>query len=61
MAHGIIPAMVTYDELSQESIVTTSQEDIQQLNEKWESIRSQALPVGMSLDLIKRTVEERWT
>jgi hypothetical protein len=42
-------------------LVTTSQEDIQQLNEKWESIRSQALPVGMSLDLIKRTVEERWT
>jgi transcriptional regulator with XRE-family HTH domain len=52
---------VGYVESAVRGMVTTSKEDIQRLNEKWESIRSQALPVGMSIDLIKRTVEERWT
>lgn len=36
-------------------------EDLRILTETFDRIRSQALPVGMSVDLIRRTVEEKWT
>lgn len=35
--------------------------DISHLNEVWELVRSQAYPVKMSLDLITKAIESRWT
>jgi transcriptional regulator with XRE-family HTH domain len=52
---------VAYVETAVRGIVTNDKKDLLHLNDVWESIRSQALPVGMSRDLIVRTVEERWT
>ncbi|RAY11643.1 XRE family transcriptional regulator [Actinomadura craniellae] len=36
-------------------------EELRKLTQSFDAIRSQALPVGMSLDLIRRTVKEKWT
>lgn len=36
-------------------------EELRQLEELFEQVRSQALPMGMSLDLINKVVTERWT
>jgi transcriptional regulator with XRE-family HTH domain len=36
-------------------------DDLATVTLAWESIRSRALPDDMSIELIKRTVEERWT
>jgi transcriptional regulator with XRE-family HTH domain len=52
---------VAYVQSAVRGMVTTGKDDLLHLNELWESICSQALPVGMSIDLIMRTVEERWT
>jgi transcriptional regulator with XRE-family HTH domain len=51
---------VAYVETAVRGMVTSGREDIIRLGDVWESIRSQALPVGMSLDLIRRTAEERY-
>jgi transcriptional regulator with XRE-family HTH domain len=48
-------------ETAARGISTGSREDIRTLNESFDRIRSQALPVKMSMDLITRTAEERWT
>jgi hypothetical protein len=52
---------VAYVQSAVQGIVTTDKKDLVRLNDVWESVRSQVLPVGMSADLIRRTVEERWT
>jgi transcriptional regulator with XRE-family HTH domain len=52
---------VAFIETAIRGMVTNGREDLKCLNECWESIRNQALPVGMSIELIKRTIEERWT
>jgi transcriptional regulator with XRE-family HTH domain len=51
---------VAYVENAVRGVVTNDRKDLLHLNDIWESIRSQALPVGMSLDFITRTVEDRW-
>jgi hypothetical protein len=38
-----------------------SRDDVQTLNERFDMIRSRALPVEMSLDLIARTAEQKWS
>ncbi|GLY91120.1 hypothetical protein Airi02_090490 [Actinoallomurus iriomotensis] len=42
-------------------IVTSSREDVNELINAWEAIRTFALPQQESLDLIKKVIEERWT
>jgi transcriptional regulator with XRE-family HTH domain len=41
-------------------ITVSESEDIRLLSEAYDEIRSRALPVEMSRDLIRRTLEERW-
>lgn len=52
---------VAYVELARRGLTTGAPRDIVALTEAFDSIRSKALPVDMSMDLISRTVEERWT
>lgn len=52
---------VAYVEAITGGQVMGAPDDLAAVAVAWESIRSQALPVDMSIDLIKRTVEERWT
>ncbi|MEU8245865.1 Scr1 family TA system antitoxin-like transcriptional regulator [Nonomuraea sp. NPDC048916] len=40
---------------------TSDQEDVTAAIERFEAIRTDALPRNMSLELIKKTAEERWT
>jgi hypothetical protein len=40
---------------------TDDQDDVTAAIERFEAIRAEALPLSMSLELIKRTAEERWT
>ncbi|GAA4610418.1 hypothetical protein GCM10023195_42750 [Actinoallomurus liliacearum] len=42
-------------------ITTSEPDDIRLLSETYDQIRSRALPVEMSRDLISRVLEERWT
>ena len=51
---------VGYLETSVRGIISSTREDITLLHESFEMIRSAALPVGQSIDLIRRTAEERW-
>jgi DNA-binding XRE family transcriptional regulator len=52
---------VAYIETAVRGIVTSSREDIIQLNDSWERVRSHAMSQRESLDFIRRTAEERWT
>jgi hypothetical protein len=52
---------VAYVETAVRGIVTSSRDDIEHLNGAWELIRSHAKSQHESLDLIKRTAEERWS
>ncbi|MEZ0076479.1 DNA-binding XRE family transcriptional regulator [Planotetraspora sp. GP83] len=52
---------VLYAETAVRGITTSDAEDVTAAIERFESIRTEALPLNMSLDLIKRTAEERWT
>lgn len=42
-------------------MTTSDQDDVATAVAQFEAIRIEALPLSMSIDLIKRTVEERWT
>ncbi|GAA4636406.1 hypothetical protein GCM10023196_086010 [Actinoallomurus vinaceus] len=42
-------------------ITTSESGDIRLLSDAYDEIRSRALPVEMSRDLIRRILEERWT
>jgi transcriptional regulator with XRE-family HTH domain len=52
---------VAYVQSAVRGMVTNDKKELLHLNNLWESICSQALPVGMSRDLIMRTADERWT
>ncbi len=52
---------VAYVETALRGMTLGDPEDIHVLNEAMELVRSQALPTKMSLDLINRTIEERWS
>jgi transcriptional regulator with XRE-family HTH domain len=52
---------VAYLETAARGLITTSRDDLRALGDSWETIRAQALPVTMSVDLITRTAEEKWT
>jgi transcriptional regulator with XRE-family HTH domain len=52
---------VAYVETGARGMTLGSRDDVRTLNESFDVIRSRALPVEMSLDLIARTVEEKWS
>ncbi|GAA0352288.1 helix-turn-helix transcriptional regulator [Actinoallomurus spadix] len=52
---------VAYLETAVRGLVTSSQEDLKILSNAWESVRSFAMPQHESIDLIRRTAEERWS
>lgn len=52
---------VAYFDTAVRGLVTSDQDEIAAAVEKFEAIRIEALPLHMSMDLIRRTVEERWT
>jgi hypothetical protein len=52
---------VAYVQSAVRGMVTNDKKELLHLNNLRESICSQALPVGMSRDLIMRTADERWT
>ncbi|MGI5486775.1 helix-turn-helix domain-containing protein [Microtetraspora malaysiensis] len=54
-------ADVLYAETAVRGIATSDHEDVGTAIERFEAIRTEALPLNMSLELIERTVEERWT
>ncbi|WP_424529050.1 helix-turn-helix domain-containing protein [Sphaerisporangium viridialbum] len=52
---------IAYLETAVRGLVTTERDDLAAAVERFEAIRIEALPLRMSMDLIKRTAEERWT
>jgi transcriptional regulator with XRE-family HTH domain len=52
---------VAYVETAIRGIVTSSHDDIADIEDAWETIRTYALPQQESLDFIQGTAEERWT
>jgi len=52
---------VVYVETAVRGLTTSEPEDVSKAEERFDIFRTEALPVSMSIDLIKRTVEERWT
>lgn len=42
-------------------LTVSEQDEVAQAVERFEAIRTEALPLRMSLDLIKRTADEKWT
>jgi transcriptional regulator with XRE-family HTH domain len=49
-----------YLETAVRGLVTVAPDDIARAEALWEAIKAEALPLGMSKELIKRTAEERW-
>ncbi|GAA4638022.1 helix-turn-helix transcriptional regulator [Actinoallomurus vinaceus] len=52
---------VAFEETAARGITTGEPSVLRRLIERFESIRSRALPVDQSLDLIMRTAKERWS
>jgi transcriptional regulator with XRE-family HTH domain len=52
---------VLYAETAVRGLTTSDQEDVRAAVERFEAIRTEAFPLRMSVDLIKRTAEEKWT
>jgi len=52
---------LVYMETAVRGLTTSDQEDVTAAIECFESIRTEALPLSMSTDLIRKTMEERWT
>lgn len=52
---------VLYAETAIRGITTSDADDVAAAIERFEAIRTEALPLNMSLELIKKTMEERWT
>ncbi|MGI8331487.1 helix-turn-helix domain-containing protein [Actinomadura scrupuli] len=52
---------IGYLETAARGITTGAREDIRTLSESFEKIRSRALPVDQSLEVIRRIREEQWT
>ncbi len=51
---------VGYVETSARGMILDAHKDVATLEQRFSAIRAQALPVGMSIDLIHRTKEEHW-
>ncbi|RCG31833.1 XRE family transcriptional regulator [Sphaerisporangium album] len=51
---------VAYVDTALRGLIVSDQEEVNQAVQKFEAIRTEALPLRMSLDLIKRTAGERW-
>jgi hypothetical protein len=51
---------VGYAETAARGMILDAHKDIATLKQDFSVIRAQALPVGMSIDLIQRTKEEHW-
>lgn len=54
-------AEVAYVQTVSRGLTIAEPKEIGKLNEIFEQVRSYALPVGQSLDLIRKTVKTRWT
>ncbi|MGI8336558.1 helix-turn-helix domain-containing protein [Actinomadura scrupuli] len=52
---------VAYVDTAARGITMSDPQDLDTLTRSFEAIRSQALPVSQSLDVIRRTAEQRWT
>ncbi|SFI52452.1 hypothetical protein SAMN05216275_103445 [Streptosporangium canum] len=52
---------VLYAETAVRGITTDDLEDVAVALERFDAIRSEALPINMSIDLIKKAVAEKWT
>ncbi|MER7208870.1 helix-turn-helix transcriptional regulator [Streptosporangium sp. NPDC000239] len=52
---------VLYAETAVRGITTSDEEDVAVAVERFEAIRSEALPINMSVDLIQKAVKEKWT
>ncbi|WP_433239342.1 Scr1 family TA system antitoxin-like transcriptional regulator [Streptosporangium sp. CA-135522] len=52
---------VLHAETAVRGITTSDQEDVTAAVERFEAIRSEALPISMSIELIQKVVGERWT
>lgn len=52
---------VAYVDTALHGLTVSDHEEVRYAIRKFESIRTEALPLRMSIDLIKRTAEERWT
>jgi hypothetical protein len=52
---------VAYVETATRGLTTGDPHDLKTLVTSFETIRSQAFPVGQSIDLIRRTAAEKWT
>ncbi|WP_433239327.1 helix-turn-helix domain-containing protein [Streptosporangium sp. CA-135522] len=52
---------VVYLETAIHGLTTGDQDEVAAAVKQFEAIRIEALPLGMSLELIKRTAEEQWT
>ncbi|MFI7535861.1 Scr1 family TA system antitoxin-like transcriptional regulator [Streptosporangium sp. NPDC049376] len=52
---------VLYAETAVRGITTSDEEYVAVAVERFEAIRSEALPISMSIDLIQKAVEEKWT
>lgn len=52
---------VLYAETAVRGITTNDLEDVAVALERFDAIRSEALPTNMSIDLIKKAVAEKWT
>ncbi len=52
---------VLYAETAVRGLTTSDQEDVTAAVERFEAIRTEALPLSMSIELIQRAVEEKWT
>lgn len=47
-------------ETAARGIIMDTREDISRLKDRFDAICTQALPTGMSAELINRTIEEKW-
>ncbi|WP_093886717.1 helix-turn-helix domain-containing protein [Streptosporangium canum] len=52
---------IAYLDTAIRGMTTSDQEDVAAAVTQFEAVRIEALPLSMSIDLIKRTAEERWT
>ncbi|WP_182877712.1 Scr1 family TA system antitoxin-like transcriptional regulator [Microbispora sp. H10670] len=52
---------VLYAETAVRGITTSDVEDVAAAIERFEAIRTEALPLTMSLELIRMAMEDRWT
>ncbi|WP_329082554.1 helix-turn-helix domain-containing protein [Streptosporangium sp. NBC_01469] len=52
---------VLYAETAVRGITTSDPEDVTAAVERFEAIRTEALPISMSIDLIQKAVSEKWT